>query len=136
MKVQILTEDDIEAPSPIQTQIKPIVETSKTAIILPPKDRVNNIEQKEDAMYYLGLTRQKYILVILEALDATKEGDKKDEEGDREILPDWSRRQWGAEQAAKLFGDYIQHLDANVKVTHSVEELLKIVAKAKAKNVN
>ena len=86
-------------------------------------------------MHYLGLTRKKYMAVIVDALEAVIIEKRRDPEGNTydHIVPDLEKRKWGAEQAAKLFGDYIQHVDANVRVTHSVEELLNVFEKAKLK---
>jgi len=117
-------------------QAKPIVETPVTPHIIPPvKQRINNIQQKEEAMHYLGLNRNKYMIVIVDALEAVTIEKRRDPEGNiyDHIVPDLEKRKWGSEQTAKLFGDYIQHVDANVRVTHSVEELLNVFEKAKLK---
>lgn len=117
-------------------QAKAIVETPVTPQIIPHvKQKINNIQQKEEAMHYLGLTRKKYMTVIVDALEAVIIEKRRDPEGNTydHIVPDLEKRKWGAEQAAKLFGDYIQHVDANVRVTHSVEELLNVFEKAKLK---
>lgn len=130
MNRKVLTETEAEEAMPIQAQIKPIVE------LLPSsKQKINSIEQKEEAMHYLGLTRKKYIRVIIDSLEAYKWADVVDKQGNvkSEYVPDIDKQRWGAEQAAKLFGDYIQHVDANIKVTHSVEELLKVFERAKLK---
>lgn len=123
-----MNEEDFETLSPILAKSIPIV-------VMPPKQKINNIIQKEDAMHYLGLTRRKYLIVIVEALEAVVRSEYRDGEGNVKYReePDFDKRKWGAEQAAKLFGDYIQHVDANVRVTHSVEELLNVFEKAKLK---
>lgn len=128
-----LSEEDFEASQSVLTQSKPIVEPIPMPELLPAtRQKINNIGQKEEAMHYLGLTRRKYLLVIVEALEAVIEVKMRDGEGNtiKTYEPDFDKRKWGAEQAAKLFGDYIQHVDANVRVTHSVEELLNVFEKA------
>lgn len=81
-------------------------------------DRTNNVVQKELAMNKAGVTRYKYLLVIAEALEAVKVGDVIDSQGNvkRELIPDVRRREWGAEMAAKLKGDMIEHKE----ITHEV----------------
>lgn len=145
---EVVNENDLEESSPIQANVMPIVDASQnavksnavkstgsSAVIMESKQKINNIAQKEDAMHYLGLTRKKYMRVIIDALEAYKWEDIIDRQGNvkMEWVPDLDKQKWGAEQAAKLFGDYIQHVDANIKVTHSVEELLNIFDKARLK---
>lgn len=132
---KILTEEELDA------KILPLEQSSFTPEVIPTmKQKINNILQKEDAMHHIGLTRRKYLLVIIEALEATVEVmvDVKGVDNlyykDKRIEPDFEKRKWGAEQAAKLFGDYIQHVDANVRVTHSVEDLINTFEKAKKRN--
>ena len=127
-----MTEEELDADIPTQTQAKPILEPQ----VLPAvKQKINSIEQKENAMHLMGLTRVKYIRVIVDALEAYKWADVIDRQGNvkQEYVPDLDKQRWGAEQAAKLFGDYIQHVDANIRITHSVEELLNVFEKAKLK---
>lgn len=83
-----------------------------------PVDQINNISQKETQMKRAGVSRYKYLLVIAEALEAMKMGDVVDEQGNvrREMVPDVRRREWGAEMAAKLCGDMIEHKE----ITHEV----------------
>jgi hypothetical protein len=128
----MISEEDLESDFPVQANTTPIV---KASLLPATKQRINNIAQKEDAMHLMGLTRNKYIRVIVDALEAYKWADVVDRQGNvkQEWVPDIEKQRWGAEQAAKLFGDYIQHVDANVRVTHSVEELLNIFEKAKNK---
>lgn len=73
-------------------------------------DKINNIVQKETQMKEAGVSRYKYLLVIAEGLEAIKMGDVVDSQGNvkREMIPDINRRQWAAEQAAKLYGDMIE----------------------------
>lgn len=135
---KIITEESLETDqSDVDVPLaSPVLPVSVTPEILPPiKQKINNIEQKEDAMHYLGLTRKKYLRVIIDALEAYKWADVVDRQGNvkQEWVPDIEKQRWGAEQSAKLFGDYIQHVDANVRVTHSVEELLNVFEKAKLK---
>lgn len=138
MKPKIITEDELEND---QTDINVplVVPLAGEAKILPrEKQRINNIAQKEEAMHLMGLTRVKYIRVIIDALEAYKWADVIQKNGNvkEEWVPDIDKQRWGAEQAAKLFGDYIQHVDANIKVTHSVEELLNVFEKAKKRKLD
>lgn len=73
-------------------------------------DKINNLVQKEINLSKAGVTRYKYMLVIAEALEATKWADECDEQGNvkRVKIADAQRRQWGAEQAARLYGDMIE----------------------------
>lgn len=73
-------------------------------------DKINNIVQKETRMARVGVTREKYLRVIAESLEAMKVGDVVDSQGNvkRELIPDHTRRQWAAEKAALLFGDMIE----------------------------
>lgn len=73
-------------------------------------DRINNLVQKETSLSRAGITRYKYMVVIAEALEATKWVDESDEQGNikRILIPDARRREWGAEQAARLYGDMIE----------------------------
>ena len=119
--------------SPEEDLSIPDVEVLRPLQSTQERDRVNNVAQKEKRLEEAGVTRRKAYLVIAEALEAVIKVIKRDSEG-REIIsyePDWEKRKWGAEQAAKIFGDYITHVDANIKVTHSVEELLKVYERAK-----
>lgn len=130
--VQVLTEEELEASEPTMAQTKPILEAPALPELMTAKQKINNISQKEEAMHYLGLTRKKYLIVIVEALESTIKTVLRDTEGNEVVSyePDYDKRKWGAEQAMKLFGDAIQHVDANVRVTHSVEELLNVFEKA------
>ena len=128
--------DTIVISKPIQAQAKPTL-AAAVELIPPTKQRINNIAQKEESMHLLGLTRVKYIRVIVDALEAYKWADVIDKQGNvkQEWVPDIDKQRWGAEQAAKLFGDYIQHVDANIKVSHSVEQLLDVFEKAQRRKV-
>jgi hypothetical protein len=136
-----ITEEDLEDSSPNITQAKAIIDTlpqiTPTELLPATKQRINNTAQKEEAMHYLGLTRKKYMRVIIDALEAYKWADVIDRQGNvkQEWVPDIDKQRWGAEQAAKLFGDYIQHVDANIKVSHSVEELLRVFDDAKKRDL-
>jgi hypothetical protein len=137
-----MTEEEAEsqiivASKSIQGQVKPILEAPANTVLMETKQKINNVAQKEEAMHYLGLTRKKYMRVIIDALEAYKWSDVVDRQGNVKLewVPDIDKQRWGAEQAAKLFGDYIQHVDANVRVTHSVEELLNVFEKAQRKKV-
>ncbi len=70
-------------------------------------DRINDTTQKEIALQAVGLTRVKVYEKIVEALSATKTGDIVDNQGNvrRGDIPDTARRQWGVEQAIKVFQD-------------------------------
>lgn len=74
-------------------------------------DQINNVTQKEREMKKAGVTRYKYLKVIAEALEAEKMIDVVMPNGNvvREMGPDTRRREWGAEMAAKLSGDMIEH---------------------------
>lgn len=73
-------------------------------------DKINNLVQKENNLARAGVTRLKYMTVISEALDAVRWVDEPDEQGNikRVLKPDVARRQWGAEQASRLYGDMIE----------------------------
>lgn len=98
-------------------------------------DRINNITQKEQAMAAAGLKRYKYMLVIAEALEAVKMGDVIDEQGNvrREMVPDVRRREWGAEMAAKLCGDMIEHKEITHEVGDKTLERMKSLSVAELK---
>src|SRR5665213_890211 len=110
MPRKIMSEDELEdydPAQPTQAQASPIVQP--TVELLPvKKQKINSVEQKEEAMHYLGLTRKKYMRVIIDALEAYKWADVIDRQGNvkSEWVPDIDKQRWGAEQAAKLFGDY------------------------------
>lgn len=90
-------------------------------------DKINNLAQKETSLRRSGVTRYKYMLVIAEALEATKWADEPDEQGNikRVQKPDVQRRQWAAEQAARLLGDYVEI--KNVTVGHfTLMDLIKL----------
>jgi len=117
--------------------VGPVEVLPSKPVEVPSKDKVNNIQQKEKAIHAVGLTRYKYISKIVEALDAVKTEEYRDSQGNVKYRyePDFEKNKWGVEQAAKLFGDYIIQVDANVRVTHSVEELLAVFDKAQAKRL-
>ena len=125
--VKLQDEESLEAVA-----IAPAVVDSKPVVVLPPQEKINNIIQKEEALHYLGLTRKKYMWVILEALEAVKKAEYRDSQGNVKYdeEPDFDRRKWAVEQCAKLFGDYVQQVQADIKVSHSVEELLSVFEKA------
>lgn len=109
-----MTEDDLESDGP-PNKLSPSL--TKSAEIIPVADtmglsidKINNLVQKETSLKKAGVTRYKYMLVIAEALEATKWADEPDEQGNikRVQKPDVTRRQWGAEQAARLYGDMIE----------------------------
>jgi hypothetical protein len=114
-----MTEEELESPS--------------IEVIKPIRHKVNNIEQKEEAMARTGVTREAYLRVIAEALVAIKRTEYRDAQGNVKYQdsPDVARNQWGAERAAKLFGDEIQHIEQQIKHTHSVEELLGVFNRAR-----
>lgn len=98
----VISEDEMESP---------ISSVVPSAITLPSSiDKINNLVQKENNLSKAGVTRYKYMLVIAEALEATRWIDEPDEQGNikRVLKPDVPRRQWGAEQAARLYGDMIE----------------------------
>lgn len=107
-----LTEAELEAQpaeaEPINAE--PINNVQSLNIDPGSMDKINNLVQKETNLSKAGVTRYKYMLVIAEALEATKMGDVIDEQGNvkREMIPDIARRQWAAEQAARLYGDMIE----------------------------
>ncbi len=73
-------------------------------------DKVNNTSQKELALNRVGITRDKYMRVIAEALVATRWGKSNKPNpttGQYDIVEqaDTERQQWGAEMAAKFFSD-------------------------------
>lgn len=97
-----MTEEELENISP-----PPVIEVPLAS---GPIDKINNLVQKETNLARAGVTRYKYMLVIAEALEATHWVDESDEQGNikRILVPHAMRRQWGAEQAAKLYGDMIE----------------------------
>lgn len=145
MDKSIITEEELEEDTPNLAQAKSIIEvippvippvSNPHIVIMEPKQKINNTVQKEESMHQLGLTRKKYMRVIVDALEAYKWSDVIDRQGNvkQEWVPDIDKQRWGAEQAAKLFGDYIQHVDANIKISHSVEQLWETFEKAKQKD--
>lgn len=113
------------------------MQDGKLQSIEPVVDKVNNITQKEINMKKSGVTRHKYLLVIAEALEATieRKSDKPNEEGryDMVIVPDWSRRQWGAEMASKLFGDQIERKEIEHDIGDKTLERFRSLSVAELK---
>lgn len=70
-------------------------------------DRINDKTQKELTAHRVGLTREKVYKKIIEALEAEKIGDIEQANGNitRGKVPDMARRQWGVEQAIRIFQD-------------------------------
>lgn len=97
-----MTEEDLDSPAQSSLTPEPSKRLSDKDI-----DRINDKAQKEASLAKAGLTRQKYIERIVEALDACKVGDIELPNGNigRGQVPDMARRQWAVEQAIKVFND-------------------------------
>lgn len=83
-------------------------------------DRVGNLIQKELSAYKVGVTREKYLRVIKDLLEAVKEEvyyDKSSKECRRDVA-DLDRRAKGAEMAGKYFSDFKER-EAAGNVTHN-----------------
>lgn len=110
----MISEEDLESDSPTvdTTAIVSPQPSVSSGTIVPPAniDKINNLVQKESALARAGVSRYKYMLVIAEALEAVHWVDESDEQGNvkRVLRPHVARRQWGAEQAARLYGDMIE----------------------------
>ena len=83
------------------------------------RHKINNLEQKEESLERAGVTREKAYKVIADALDAHKWMDVIDKQGNvkQEWKPDIEKQRWGAEMAAKLFGDMVQYSDRKPDMT-------------------
>lgn len=108
-----MTEEEMENDGPENNILVDDVNKIKlipVAVTSGPTDKINNLVQKETNLAKAGVTRYKYMLVIAEALEAMRWADEYDEQGNikRVLKPDAARRQWGAEQAARLYGDMIE----------------------------
>ena len=127
---KIITESDLSDVS------VPLAVPVVSAQVLPDIEKINNVAQKEKAIARAGLSRYRYMLVIADALEANKWIDEPDVQGNirRVQIPDAPRRQWAVEQAAKLFGDYVTQVNADIKVSHSVEQLINVFSKARLKD--
>lgn len=103
-----MSEEELEELT--QGHVPPISAAPQAVAIPPAIDKINNLIQKESNLAKAGVTRYKYMLVIAEALEAMKMGDTINAAGNITygLIPDMARRQWGAEQAAKLYGDMIE----------------------------
>jgi len=100
-------------------------------------DRINNPTQKEHALSKSNLTRLAYMAVIFKQLHKKKTVDSRDEQGNVitiEIDDDVAQR-WAVDKLTAIFGDNVNNLQAQVKMTHTVEELWDIFEKAKANRV-
>lgn len=86
-------------------------------------DRINNISQKEKALYESKVTRRKVYERIGELLDATKTVAGYDSDGNavETIEPDLQRRKEGAELAMRAFGDSKEFLSVNTKVNNVMD---------------
>lgn len=93
----------------ISTAITPV--STRKSTLPVSADKINSLVQKEETMYRVGVTREKYLRVIAESLEAMKVGDIVHDNGNvtRGLIPDVARRQWAVEQSAKLFGDMVEH---------------------------
>lgn len=94
-----------------------------SSVVTTPKHRrekINNLEQKEENLAKAGVTRLKYMQRIAEALDAVKTVQTNDEQGNVKYItvPDTARNQWGVEMAAKLYGDMIERKE----IEHDIGE--------------
>lgn len=115
-----MSEDDLEASYELPSLPPGAVVVPRSAAVpasvldnpdVPARiDKINHLQQKEIALAKAGVSRYKYMLVIAEALEAVHWVDEYDKQGNciRVERPHVARRQWGAEQAAKLYGDMIE----------------------------
>ena len=83
---------------------------AKTMPIVPQDhDRINNVKQKESALYKAGVTREKAFAVVARSLEAKKWADVIDRQGNvkQEWVDDIDKQRWAAEMVAKYFGDFV-----------------------------
>lgn len=99
-------------------------------------DRTNNISQKERTLSKSGVTREKYMAVIAAALVAKKKVEMPDEQGNYRWveIDDAARQQWGAEQAAKLFGDMIERKEIEHDIGDKTLEKFKSMSVAQLRS--
>lgn len=102
-----MSEEEIEHTESVKASAEVVTPSLGLSVSV---DKINSLVQKEDNLKRAGVTRYKYMLVIAEALEAVKVGDIVHANGNvtRGEVPDVARRQWAAEQAARLYGDMIE----------------------------
>ena len=101
-----------EAEQELTAVIKPQVSGSVPAVPdAHVPDKINNLQQKQDALNKAGVTRDKYMRHIADSLVATKWIDEPDVQGNirRVQVPDVARRNWATEMTARLKGDMVEH---------------------------
>lgn len=100
-------------------------EESVVNVVIPVEaDRVNNINQKEAALYLSGVTRRKVYDRIGELLDAktkVKVGCTSVGEEIWEERADLGRRKEGCELAMRAFGDSKEFLAVNTQVNNVLD---------------
>lgn len=102
-----MTEEEAENinDNPIQSKANPIVPHDH--------DRINNVKQKESALYKAGINRYKAFLFVKESLEAVIEERLRDANGNEIIIykPNVPRNQWAVEMIAKYFGDFVTKIE-------------------------
>lgn len=134
MRERILSEEEMDADPVVVPLVAVPIPLSINEVVSHTPDEINNLPQKQTAMSRARVTRERTYAVISRLLEATKWEDVVDASGNvrRERVPDLDRQRQGAELALKSFGDLVQQIEADVRVTHSVEELLRIYDNARA----
>lgn len=119
-------EDSVEADTSSADAIQSVIPAEHNA----EHDQINNLTQKERNLALSGVTRFKYLTVIAEALTAVKKVELPDAQGNYKWIdiPDVARRQWGAEQAAKLFGDMIERKEIEHDIGDKTLERFKAMS--------
>lgn len=86
-------------------------------------DRINNINQKEFALYAVGITRQKAYKVLADGLVATKKVAGYDSRGMEVVSeePDQDKRHKSVEAIMRLFGDSKEFLSVNTQVNNVMD---------------
>lgn len=100
-------------------------------------DRVNNVTQKEEALYKSGVTRYKTYKVINELLSAMRIETTYTQDGEeiKTEVPDLEKRKQGAELALRAFGDSKESVAINTQVNNifKAESILSEIKLAKEK---
>lgn len=111
----------ISSHTPVETNLQNNLQDIDTLPV--GVDRINNISQKEKALYESKVTRRKVYERIGELLDATKTVKGYDSDGNavETIEPDLQRRKEGAELAMRAFGDSKEFLSVNTQVNNVMD---------------
>lgn len=116
---------------PLQTspEASTVVEKSsngETSTLPVGADRVGSVAQKESSALSAGLTRKKYITVIVELLNAGETRRDWVKDGEEEgrwvetFVPNLDKRAKGAELAGKFFNDYREQVVTTGNVYNKV----------------